>query len=148
MTAAVTTTKTDRSSADSSRIWRRDQRSMSTPANGPIREYGKYKTVNADAAAAGLGNEVALKNTYVPTPAVTMPSPAWEVSRTAHSLTGAANRPGVTKGSQGSTPASPEHDGCVPARPHRHGRDHGDVAALTACFPLITSGSDSRICSA
>ncbi len=85
MTAAVATTKTERSSADSSRIWRRDQRSMNTPANGPISEYGKYKTVNADAAAAGLGNVVALKNTYVPTPAVTMPSPAWEVSRTANS---------------------------------------------------------------
>jgi len=36
---------------------------MSTPANGPMTEYGRYKTVNAAAAADGLGNELALKNT-------------------------------------------------------------------------------------
>ena len=58
---------------------------MSTPANGPMTEYGRYSTVNAAAAADGLGNELALKNTYVPTPAVTMPSPAWEISRTENS---------------------------------------------------------------
>src|SRR6476660_2994641 len=58
---------------------------MSTPANGPMTEYGGYSTVNAAAAADGLGNELALKNTYVPTPAVTMPSPAWEISRTENS---------------------------------------------------------------
>src|SRR5579872_4597512 len=86
MTAAVPATKTERASADRARIWRRDQRSMSTPANGPITEYGRYNTVKAAAAAAGFGNEVALKNTYVPTPAVTMPSPACEISRVANSL--------------------------------------------------------------
>ena len=53
---------------------------MKTPANGPISEYGRYRTVNAAAPAAGLGNVDALKNTYVPTPAVTMPSPACETS--------------------------------------------------------------------
>src|SRR5215472_16428389 len=84
MTAAVAATKTERIRADRTRIWRRDQRSMNTPANGPISEYGTYRTVNAMAAAPGLGNVVALKNTYVPTPAVTMPSPAWEISRTAN----------------------------------------------------------------
>jgi hypothetical protein len=35
---AVSPTKTDRSSADQTRICRRDQRSMNTPANGPISE--------------------------------------------------------------------------------------------------------------
>ncbi len=35
---AVSTTNTVRSSADQTRIWRRDQRSMNTPANGPISE--------------------------------------------------------------------------------------------------------------
>ena len=58
---------------------------MNTPANGPISEYGTYRTVNAAAAAVGLGNDDALKNTYVPTPAVTMPSPVWEISRVANS---------------------------------------------------------------
>src|ERR1700729_1995462 len=57
---------------------------MSTPANGPISEYGRYKTVKAAAAAVGFGNVLALKNTYVPTPAVTMPSPACEISRVAN----------------------------------------------------------------
>src|SRR5580658_4131353 len=85
ISAAVSTTKADRSSADQTRIWRRDQRSMNTPANGPTSEYGRYRTVNAAAPAAGLGNEDALKNTYVPTPAVMMPSPACEVSRVANS---------------------------------------------------------------
>jgi len=85
MTAAVSSTNADRSSAARTRICRRDQRSMSTPANGPMSEYGRYRTANAVAAAPGLGNELALKNTYVPTPAVTIPSPAWEVSRTANS---------------------------------------------------------------
>jgi len=85
MMAAVRTTNAERSSADTTRIWRRDQRSMNTPANGPMTEYGRYKTMNAIAAADGLGNVLALKNTYVPTPAVTMPSPAWEISRTENS---------------------------------------------------------------
>src|SRR5580692_7473761 len=67
------------------RICRRDQRSMNTPANGPISEYGRYSTVNAAAAAAGLVNVSALKNTYVPIPAVMMPSPVWEISRTVNS---------------------------------------------------------------
>ena len=58
---------------------------MNTPANGPMSEYGRYNTVNATAAADGLGNVLALKNTYVPTPAVTTPSPAWEISRTVNS---------------------------------------------------------------
>ena len=35
---AVTATNVERSSADQTRIWRRDQRSMNTPANGPISE--------------------------------------------------------------------------------------------------------------
>ena len=58
---------------------------MNTPANGPMTEYGRYSTVNAAAAADGLGNELALKKTYVPTPAVTTPSPAWDSSRTENS---------------------------------------------------------------
>ena len=41
MDAAVSATNTDRSRADRTRIWRRDQRSMKTPANGPISEYGR-----------------------------------------------------------------------------------------------------------
>ena len=41
ITAAVATTNTARISADQTRIWRRDQRSMNTPANGPISEYGR-----------------------------------------------------------------------------------------------------------
>src|SRR5215469_17474485 len=40
ISAAVSTTKADRSRADQTRIWRLDQRSMNTPANGPISEYG------------------------------------------------------------------------------------------------------------
>ena len=36
--AAVSATNTARTSADQTRIWRRDQRSMKTPANGPISE--------------------------------------------------------------------------------------------------------------
>ena len=39
--AAVAATNAARSSADQTRIWRRDQRSMNTPANGPISEYGR-----------------------------------------------------------------------------------------------------------
>src|SRR5580700_3017117 len=58
---------------------------MNTPANGPISEYGRYSRVNAAAAAAGLVNVSALKNTYVPIPAVTMPSPVCEISRVANS---------------------------------------------------------------
>ncbi len=61
--AAVAATNVARSSADQTRIWRRDQRSISTPANGPTSEYGRYKTVNDAAPAAGLGNVEALKNT-------------------------------------------------------------------------------------
>ena len=38
MNAAVSATKTDRSRADQTRIWRLAQRSMRTPANGPISE--------------------------------------------------------------------------------------------------------------
>jgi hypothetical protein len=38
MDAAVSPTNSDRSRADQTRIWRRDQRSMSTPANGPMSE--------------------------------------------------------------------------------------------------------------
>jgi hypothetical protein len=41
MDAAVSPTNTDRSRADQTRIWRRAQRSMNTPANGPISEYGR-----------------------------------------------------------------------------------------------------------
>ena len=80
MSVAVSATNADRSTADQTRIWRRDQRSMNTPAKGPISEYGRYRTVNAAAPADGLGNDDALKNTYVPTPAVTMPSPVCETS--------------------------------------------------------------------
>ena len=36
--SAVTVTRPARTSADTSRIWRRDQRSMKTPANGPMSE--------------------------------------------------------------------------------------------------------------
>ena len=35
---AVTTTNSERTTADQTRICRRDQRSMNTPANGPISE--------------------------------------------------------------------------------------------------------------
>ena len=41
ISAAVSTTNEARSKADQTRIWRRDQRSMNTPANGPTSEYGK-----------------------------------------------------------------------------------------------------------
>ena len=37
----VSATAPPRSTADQTRIWRRDQRSMNTPANGPISEYGR-----------------------------------------------------------------------------------------------------------
>jgi hypothetical protein len=60
---AVRATKLARSRADQTRICRRDQRSMNTPANGPISEYGRYSTAKAAAAAPGLGKLVALKNT-------------------------------------------------------------------------------------
>ena len=40
--------------------------------------------MNAAAPAAGLGNVDALKNTYVPTPAVMMPSPVCETSLVAN----------------------------------------------------------------
>src|ERR1022692_37194 len=70
--------------ADLTRICRRDQRSMNTPANGPISEYGRYRTAKAAAAAPGLGNVVLLNKTYAPTPAVNAPSPAWEISRVAN----------------------------------------------------------------
>src|SRR5215470_11781566 len=85
ISAAVRTTKPERSSADRTRICRRDQRSMNTPANGPISEYGRYKTVSAEAAAVGLVNVVALKNTYVPMAAVTIPSPVCDISRVQNS---------------------------------------------------------------
>src|SRR5258708_12356036 len=75
MTAAVSTTKTERSRADQTRIWRRDQRSMNTPANGPISEYGRVKTADAAAPAAGLGNVLPVENTPGPTPAVGTPPP-------------------------------------------------------------------------
>src|SRR5215475_4762407 len=81
---AVRATKVARSRADQTRICRRDQRSMNTPANGPISEYGRYKTVKAAAAAPGLGKLVALKNTYAPSPAVNMPSPVCEISLVAN----------------------------------------------------------------
>ncbi len=84
MNEAVSATKTERSKADQTRIWRRDHRSMRTPANGPTSEYGRYSTAKAAAPAAGLGNVSALKKTYVPTPAVMMPSPPWEISRVAN----------------------------------------------------------------
>ena len=38
---AVRATNEARSTADQTRICRRDQRSMNTPANGPISEYGR-----------------------------------------------------------------------------------------------------------
>src|SRR5204862_8228325 len=60
---AVSPTNEARSRADQTRICRRDQRSMNTPANGPISEYGRYKTVKAAAAAPGFGKLAALKNT-------------------------------------------------------------------------------------
>ena len=41
MSAAVSATKAERSRADQTRIWRLDQRSMKTPANGPTSEYGR-----------------------------------------------------------------------------------------------------------
>src|SRR5205807_10458927 len=81
ISTAASATNAERSRADQTRIWRLDQRSMKTPANGPTSEYGRYRTVNAAAPAAGLGNDDALKNTYVPTPAVMIPSPACETSR-------------------------------------------------------------------
>ena len=81
---AVRATKTARTSADQTRICRRDQRSMNTPANGPTSEYGRYKTAKAAAAAPGSGKVVALKNTYAPSPAVNMPSPACEISLVAN----------------------------------------------------------------
>jgi hypothetical protein len=63
MQADVSTTNEKRTSADQTRIWRRDQRSMKTPANGPISEYGRYRAANAAAPAAGLGKLDALKKT-------------------------------------------------------------------------------------
>src|SRR5258708_18789426 len=81
MIAAVSATKTERNRADRARIWRRDHRSMNTPANGPISEYGRDTTVKAAAPFAGLVNVGALKNTYVPTPAGKTPSPVREISR-------------------------------------------------------------------
>jgi hypothetical protein len=81
---AVRVTKIARTSADQTRICRRDQRSMNTPANGPTSEYGRYKTAKAAAAAPGSGKVVALKNTYAPSPAVNMPSPACEISLVAN----------------------------------------------------------------
>ena len=57
---------------------------MNTPANGPTSEYGRYKTAKAAAAAPGSGKVVALKNTYAPSPAVNMPSPACEISLVAN----------------------------------------------------------------
>src|ERR1035437_5760274 len=51
------------------RICRRDQRSMNTPANGPISEYGRYRTAKAAAAAPRLGDVALLKKTDAPTPA-------------------------------------------------------------------------------
>src|SRR5260221_14329449 len=81
MIAAVSGTKTERNRADRARIGRRDHRSMNRPANGPISEYGRYTAVKAAAPFAGLVNVVALKNTYVPTPAVKTPSPVCEISR-------------------------------------------------------------------
>src|SRR5260370_12663098 len=81
MIAAVSATKTERNRADRDRIGRGDHRSMNTPAKGPISEYGRYTTVKAAAPFAGLVNVVALKNTYVPTPAVKTPSPVCEISR-------------------------------------------------------------------
>src|SRR5215813_6835603 len=41
--------------------------------------------MSAEAAAVGLVNVVALKNTYVPIAAVTMPSPVCEISRVQNS---------------------------------------------------------------
>src|SRR5215472_8039085 len=60
MNTAPSATKAARASADQNRIWRRDHRSMNTPANGPTSEYGRYSTANEIAAAAGFGNEAAL----------------------------------------------------------------------------------------
>src|SRR3984885_6931704 len=50
---AVRTTKADRTTADQTRIWRRDHRSMSTPANGPTSEYGRGKGGEGAAPRAG-----------------------------------------------------------------------------------------------
>src|SRR5215470_8476618 len=112
ISAAVRTTKPERSSADRTRICRRDQRSMNTPANGPISEYGRYKTVKAAAAAPGLGKLVALKNTYAPSPAVNMPSPACEISLV-------ANRRRKFRSAR-TARRSPRKDCCAPDR--RQGR--------------------------
>src|SRR5258708_12927315 len=81
MIAAVSATKTERNRADRARIWRRDHRSMNTPANGPISEYGRYTTGKAAAPFAGPVNVGPLKNTDVPTPAGKTPSPVSGISR-------------------------------------------------------------------
>src|SRR5271169_6244035 len=53
---------------------------MNTPAKGPISEYGAYRTANAAAPFAGFGYVATLKKTYVPRPAVKMPSPVCEIT--------------------------------------------------------------------
>jgi hypothetical protein len=63
MKIAVSVAKPARSTADHAMICRRDHRSMKTPANGPISEYGRYSTANDVAAAAGSGNDAELKKT-------------------------------------------------------------------------------------
>src|SRR5260370_7059576 len=75
MIAAVTTTNAERTRADRTRIWRRDQRSMNTPANGPMSEYGRYKTGKATPPPHALGTALALTNTYAPHPTLTPPPP-------------------------------------------------------------------------
>ena len=63
MKTAVSAPNPARSTADHAMICRRDHLSMKTPANGPISEYGRYRTANEVAAAAGSGNEAELKKT-------------------------------------------------------------------------------------
>src|SRR5262249_61530351 len=58
---AVSTTKLARSRADQTRICRRDQRSMNTPANGPISEYGRDKKGKAAPPGPGGREPVAVE---------------------------------------------------------------------------------------
>lgn len=54
---------------------------MSTPAKGPITEYGTRSTANAIAAFAGVGWLVGENSTNAASPASSRPSPAWPTSR-------------------------------------------------------------------
>jgi len=130
--AAVRATKEARSRADQTRICRRDQRSMNTPANGPTSEYGRYRTAKAAAAAPGSGKLVALKNTYAPSPAVNMPSPVCEISLV-------ANRRRKFRSAR-TARRSPKKECCAPdrrqgRRPAVMGGRRGGVLAGSARAP-------------